>query len=650
MSSMRFRQVHLDFHTSECIPDIGSRFQKKQFQQALKEGHVNSVTVFSKCHHGYAYHPTEANEMHPGLQFDLLEAQLEACADINVNAPVYLSAGFDEKEAVRHPEWLVKSSPEEGVDFLNEAQYHLLCYQSPYLDKLIAQVEEVMQRYCPSGIFLDISDIHICYCQNCLASMREKGLNPKNKDDMIRHSEQVYVNYTKCVEEAVRKYSPDTAIFHNAGNIKRGRRDLTQYDTHLELESLPTGGWGYDHFPISASYARTLEMDYLGMTGKFHTSWGEFGGFKHPNALRYEAALSLAEGAKCSVGDQLHPDGEMNLSTYRLIGKAYAEVESKEPWCDDVKAVADIAVLSCEAFSGGHEKSDMGANRILLEGKYLYDIIDSQTQLDSYKLLILPDYIRPDRALKAKLEAYLDKGGKLIATGRSGLDSQKNEFALELGCRFKGEYEFQPSYMIPKYESVNGTTDYVMYSEAFRIEENENGRVEALIEAPYFNRTSEHFSSHRHTPNRSGSAGAAVILRENTAYACWNVFEDYAKKGSYHLKEMILHLIEALIGDEKTVKIKLPDRGIVTLMEQPEEKRYILHMLFAHTTVRGENTEVIEDVVPFYDIPVSVKVPSCPKRVYTAPQNEDILFQYTEGRIDFTVEKLEIHQMAVIEF
>ena len=51
----------------------------------------------------------------------------------------------------------------------------------------------------------------------------------------------------------------------------------------------------------------------------------------------------LAYGAKCSVGDQLHPNGEMNLDTYRLIGAAYAEVEKKEPWCDHVKPVARIA-------------------------------------------------------------------------------------------------------------------------------------------------------------------------------------------------------------------------------------------------------------------------------------------------------------------
>ena len=80
-----------------------------------------------------------------------------------------------------------------------------------------------------------------------------------------------------------------------------------------------------------------------------HLRWGEFSGFKHPNALRYECAAMLAYGAKCSVGDQLHPNGQLDKSTYDLIGAAYAEVEAKEAWCDYTTNVADIALLSAAA-------------------------------------------------------------------------------------------------------------------------------------------------------------------------------------------------------------------------------------------------------------------------------------------------------------
>jgi hypothetical protein len=76
---------------------------------------------------------------------------------------------------------------------------------------------------------------------------------------------------------------------------------------------------------MSAKYTCNLPFDFLGMTGKFHTTWGEFGGYNHPNSLRYECAAMLAYGAKCSVGDQLHPNGTLAPSTYEIIGEAYRE-------------------------------------------------------------------------------------------------------------------------------------------------------------------------------------------------------------------------------------------------------------------------------------------------------------------------------------
>ena len=100
---MNFRQIHLDFHTSEHIDEIGADFSREQFADALKNGRVDSITVFSKCHHGWSYHPTEVGQVHPHLSFDLLGKQIAAAHEIGVKTPVYLSAGFDELSARKQP-------------------------------------------------------------------------------------------------------------------------------------------------------------------------------------------------------------------------------------------------------------------------------------------------------------------------------------------------------------------------------------------------------------------------------------------------------------------------------------------------------------------------------------------------------------------
>lgn len=54
-SHLRMRQVHLDFHTSPDIPDVGADWDAKLFARTLKEARVNSINIFAKCHHGMNY-------------------------------------------------------------------------------------------------------------------------------------------------------------------------------------------------------------------------------------------------------------------------------------------------------------------------------------------------------------------------------------------------------------------------------------------------------------------------------------------------------------------------------------------------------------------------------------------------------------------
>jgi hypothetical protein len=93
---LRYRKIHLDFHTSPNIAGIGERFDKKRWQETLQAAAVDSITLFSKCHHGWSYHPTSVGKIHPHLNFDLLRAQYDATKEAGINAPVYLSAGFDQ--------------------------------------------------------------------------------------------------------------------------------------------------------------------------------------------------------------------------------------------------------------------------------------------------------------------------------------------------------------------------------------------------------------------------------------------------------------------------------------------------------------------------------------------------------------------------
>lgn len=657
---MKMRQVHLDFHTSEHIPGIGSSFNKVQFQNALKVGYVQSITLFSKCHHGWSYHPTKTNQMHPQLSFDLLQAQLDAAHEIGVQAPVYFSAGYDEKYTREHPEDQVCGTleiAEAGGPDPNTARFHLLCFNTPYTDTFLAQVREVCENYDADGIFIDISRPRSCYCRRCQAKMKELGYRIDNPDDVARFGDLVYEDYAYRVRQTIDSVKPGLPVFHNGGHIPFGKKSVAFSNSHLELESLPTGGWGYDHFPLSVSYAQTLGMDYLGMTGKFHLTWGEFGGFKHPNALLYETALSLANGAGCSIGDQLHPNGAMDMATYQLIGSAYREVAKKEPYLKDSRNLTDIAVLGTEAINNYYGRTvkqanpfaataDAGCCRILLEGHYLFNFIDAATPLDGYRLLILADDITIDPALKAKIKAFTAKGGKVLASGRSGLDVD-SLFALDFGGQWLGENDYYPDYCVPKFTLPSlAPSSYIMYAPGFRVSADNGSAILAYRENPYFNRTPEHYCSHQHAPNNPAHQEPAIIEGPDGIYIGWNIFDQYASRGSIHTKQIVCQLIDRLLP-HPLLSTNLPAQGISTLMDTPNGP--LVHLIYGSPVRRGQNVEVIEDLIPITNTQVHVCCKDPIKCVKLVPEEIEIPFCQENGIVSFCVEQFQCHQMVLLQ-
>ena len=103
-----YRQIHLDFHTNKTIMDVGKRFDADEFVATLKAAHVNSINLFTKCHHGMYYYPSELGDMHPALNgFDLYGAQSKACKEAGIRVIAYTCVGWNEDTADKHPEWLL---------------------------------------------------------------------------------------------------------------------------------------------------------------------------------------------------------------------------------------------------------------------------------------------------------------------------------------------------------------------------------------------------------------------------------------------------------------------------------------------------------------------------------------------------------------
>jgi hypothetical protein len=657
-----FRQVHLDFHTSPQIPEVGVDFDPVEFVCTLQAAHVNSVTVFGRCHHGYSYYPTKVGTVHPHLKRpDLLGEMIEACHEAGIRVPVYVTVVWDELAWATHPEWR-QLAPDGCIANCSGSPFKPgwkdLCMNTGYADYVIAQIEEILDLYDGDGLFIDIVRYfeEACVCATCLGQMLEQGVDPEDPDQLRRFALDVERRFMARTTEAIRAKDPNQTIFYNSRlrmewDPQLGNRPEADDFTHLEIESLPGGFWGYDHFPMYVRYFQTFGLPLMAMTGRFHTMWGDFGGLRNREALAFECFQGLAHGAVCSIGDQLHPRGRLDEAVYQRIGEVYAEVERREPWCVDTQPLPEVGVVTANQDGGraGINESDRGALHVLEQLKYQFQFLDAGSDLSPYKVVILPDDVPVDEALAGNLRSYLADGGRLLITGRSGLDEATGDFALagEMGVHYAGEAEFAPDYLVVAPELAEGIEPmpHVCLLQGTRVIPVSGVQVLAYSGAPYFNRTWRHFCSHQYTPMERATGEAVIVQKDNVITVARPLFREYAESSRRVHRQVLGNCLKRLLPRPRVGGHNLPSTAAVTVRRQRDD--LIVHLLHYVHQRRGQlDLDVIEDVLPLHDVEVSVRVDQQPSGVRLVPERTPAPWAYEDGYVRFTVERVDGYQIV----
>ena len=654
-----WRQVHLDFHTSEHIANIGAAFDPEAFAARLVEAQVESIVLFAKCHHGWSYYNTAEGLRHPRLDFDLLRAQYDACHAAGIKVVIYVSVGWDEREARNHVDWR-QVAPDGSFRCLLgthvDAAWKYMCLGTPYLDTLTAQIKEVVTAFPDAdGLWLDIIKQEPCVCVHCQAGMDAAGLDWLLEKDRDIYRKSVLDRYLDRSVAAALSVRPDIPVFHNSSMVPRGDRAFFDSFSHIEIESLPTGGWGYDHLPMAAKYAGTLPFDRLGVTARFHIVWGELGGWKHPNALRYEACAMLTHGTKVCIGDHLDPSGTLDKTSYTMIGKVFAEVADKAQYCAGSVNVADVALLSSVAVrapgsinrTDRHCPEDEGALRMLNEGHVLFDVIDADADFTAYRLLVLPDRVRLSADLAVKLAVYAAQGGKLLLTGESGLTLEGTAFALDIGAKLLGPSPFNPTFVAPRHDLCPDwiSDPFIIMAPSLRIKA-EDGEALGAVHEPWFNRTPHHYNGHINSPAKPEASGFDCGVRHgNITYLAQPVFSLYRQLGSVAVKRYTLAVLHDLLGRPTATVDGLPAAGTFTLRQLPDSS-HVAHLLYAAPSLKGDTVlgpvEVIEDLPAIG--PVTITVPENVRSAQLVPGGAALTIQGSK----ITIDRFNCHQMVLL--
>jgi hypothetical protein len=117
------------------------------------------------------------------------------------------------------------------------------------------------------------------------------------------------------------------------------------------------------------------------------------------------------------------------------------------------------------------------------------------------------------------------------------------------------------------------------------------------------------------------------------------------------------------MSEDKSFETNLPSSARISLMDQPDEKRLILHLLYAEKSCRGGNMqfsggnvratgqiEIIEDLIPLHEIELSLKTDKKVKSVCLQPQGRKLDAEITDEAVRIKLDSFTCHAMIELNY
>ena len=356
------------------------------------------------------------------------------------------------------------------------------------------------------------------------------------------------------------------------------------------------------------------------MTGKFHTSWGDFHSLKNQAALEFEAFRMLSFGFACSIGDQLPPDGRLNAATYRLIGKVYRPFAEREAWARPSTPLVEAAVLTNESPLYEQQMSDsiLGAAQLLEELALQFDIIDAEMDFSPYKLLIVPEDVAGSSALSEKLAAFTAAGGRVLSCGRGALDN--GAYPACYPAQYAGERDAYPDFIVANgllAEGLEPENEYAIYQQGAVLENAQNAVL--FARAPYFPRAGRKFCSHRYTPSAGGEAYPTAALANGVLLFAHPLFAQYRDCAPGWVKQIVKNALDLLLP-ERLVRHDGASTVTVSLLDQPEHHRTCAHILSYIPVRKSATIDIVEERTQACDLHLTLHIPRGFTRARLVPE------------------------------
>ncbi|MDG0809231.1 alpha-amylase family protein [Cohnella rhizosphaerae] len=657
-----FLGLHFDLHPTEEDDSLGADVTEERVDRLLRRVRPDYVHYDCKGHPGYTGCPVRTGWAAPGIVRDSLAVWREATRKLGISLGIHYSGVVDHLAVRRHPEWARQDA--EG-----QPDAEATSVFGPYADELmIPQLQEIVARYGLDSIWLDGEcwGAKLDYSPAALTAWREAtGWEdaPAGREDprwlqWKNFHRAAFENYLRHWTEALHRAFPKLQVASNWAYTTMSPKPVAAGIDYISGDFDPM---------LSADRART-ETRYLSNVGMpwelqawgFDNASGQEELLKSPSQLKQEAGVVLMHGGGFMMYFLPTRSGYINEEIEETAAEVAAFCRARKRFSHRSVSVPQVALL--HSSESQFDRSDRvftwwdtplneleGALHALLESHYSVDILAEhmlESRLEEFALLVIPDAHALSDAFRRRVLDYVAGGGKLLLLGERCV----RLFGEALGAELLGEPRAANAQLVSPagkvgcpglWQRVEATTAETV---AMRYEgEGVHGRHSYLdtrsegVSAAHLRHRSEEIAA---TVNRYGAGEVAAVYGP--------VADRYFHSHHPALRSWIRRLAERLFP-EPAVKTDAPS-CVDLALRRTAEGELCVHLLNLANMPVSNRRAYAEYVPPIGPIRLGILLDSRPSAVVWEPGGASVDWHWSDGKLEASVPKLDIHGALVIRF
>jgi hypothetical protein len=633
----------------------------EQVQRVLERVRPDAVQYVAKGSAGYVPYPTVYGNAIPHLEAYLLPDVLAIYREVTRSLGKRLILGYsglvDFRAADYRHDW--QRMRMDYVAYPNRG----LCPNAGYVEELLLpQLDEIVERYEPDGIWTDADNwtVSPCYCSICAAEfqMLHDRSTPRSPSDpfwpeWLEFHRVSFRRYLERVALYLRERNPEIVYASSGAYCSHQPEPLESGLDRLCADLSPAYSLSQAGLEARLLDGRRVPFDLATWSDASARPWRQGTlpalpaypkGFEQ---LAQEGGVILSNGGRWTLWSTPQADGTLSESRHEVAGQAVEFARAREAVCRGSRSDAYVAVLHAaethrRAGNGLYDPGPSldrirGAHQALVELHHPHDVLTAQGllwDLDRYRVVVLPEQTALPPEVDAPLTEWVRRGGRLIAAGLVSprVIEDLPTFALEevLGVRWTGRTGPEG------FVSVGGLPIRIA------VPVQHVSLAGAEVVQPFLT---------------SGIEGAALpaespaITRSRLGdgegfYVAFDLFTGYHRHRYPGLRELFGQVLEQVLPSPPLLTKAPPTLEIVV---RAREGEIVVHFAnHAPGSSLAQNNAWVERVPPTPPFSLTLEMAERPARVRLEPGSVEVEWSHTGSALTVFVPPVHLHAALVI--